>query len=119
MTDTTGDMPWMQPQPPAPEAAPARQPRQKRKPKEAAAPKIRKPRAVKPTVEAAPAPTPKLRKEKAERMAPETVKVSIKDYAEMRVTAYQREFVKLHKILAPIAQKARAQIIAELTKVLG
>lgn len=37
----------------------------------------------------------------------------------MRVTAFQREFVKLHKILAPLPAKVRPQILAELGKVFG
>lgn len=129
MNDTTaGDMPWQQPgafNPAPPAAAPARQPRQKRKPKaEAEPPKVRKPRAVKPETEATPAPASpkkarKPREPKAERAAPETIKIGIKEYAEMRVTAFQREFVKLHKILVGIPGKARTQIIAELQKVFG
>lgn len=100
----------------SPEPAPARPARQKRKAKPEAAPKARKPLEL---LIANPKPVRKPREPKAERAAPETVKISIKDYAEMRVTAFQREFVKLHKILAPISAKARNQIIAELQKVFG
>lgn len=89
---------------------PERQPRQRRAPKATVAETA--PEAVKPKKE-------RKKREPKERVAPDTIKIGIKEYAEMRVTAFQREFVKLHKILAPVPAKARLQIIAELNKVFG
>lgn len=119
MTEVPDMQPWDQPgafNPNPPEVP--KVPRQKRKPREAAAPKApRKPRVA--AAPEAPAEPAKVRKPREAKVEPDTIKIGIKEYAEMRVTAFQREFVKLHKILAPIPGKARTQIIAELQKVFG
>lgn len=121
MTDQpTGEQqPWeahgaFSPTPPKPE----RQPRQRRTRKEpalaapfgkaaeeAAPKKTRKPRAAK--------------KEKAERAAPETIKVTMREYAEMRVGDDAKVFIKLHGILSTLTKGARSKVLAELSKVLS
>lgn len=111
----TGDMPWLQ-EPTAP--APARQPRQQRKPREAAVPaKVRKPRAVKPTG-AAPAPK-QPRAAKPERAAPDTIKVTLKEFAQMRVGDDAKLFLKLHGVLSSAGKASRTKVLAELSKVFG
>lgn len=107
MTDQTPGMPqpWDTPGS-QPSAAPARQPRQQRKPREAKAesaatePKTRKPREAKP--------------------ASDTIAVSIKEFAAMRVgEEHSKLFVKIHGLLGEVGKAARGKLLAELTKVLG
>lgn len=128
MTDqTTGDQPWNLPGAFAPNP-PAREPRQKRKPREAAAPKKeRKPRPVAerhpPGHDGRDLPakkTRKARKEKAERAAPETIKVTMKEYAGMRVGPDDAKlFLKLHGMLSLVSKGTRAKVLGELAKVFG
>jgi len=125
MTDqATGDMPWMQQTAPAIPAA-VREPRQKRLKREAAAPKpSRKPRAAKSPAEAPVAPAPKkprkTKKEKAERAAPDTIKVTLKEYAGMRVGPDDAKlFLKLHGLLSLVSKGTRAKVLGELAKVFG
>jgi len=122
MTDqATGDQPWNQPGAFAPNPPPAREPRQKRKPRAEAAPKVRKPRAAKPPAEAAAPKKPrKARKEKAERAAPDTIKVSLKEFAQMRVGPDDAKlFLKLHNLLSLVSKSTRAKVLGELSKVFG
>lgn len=124
MTDqATGDQPWNQPGAFNPNPPPAREPRQKRKPREAAVPKKeRKPRAAKPPAEAPAAPKKprKAKKEKAERAAPDTIKVTMKEYAGMRVGPDDAKlFLKLHSMLSLVSKGTRAKVLGELAKVFG
>lgn len=131
MTDqTTGEAPWEKPgafQPNAPEPA-AREPRQRRKPREAkaesaapAAPRApRKPRAAAAEADApAPRKPRKAKKAKAERAAPETIKVTMREYAAMRVGDDAKTFIKVHGLLAALSKGARAKMLVELGKVLS
>lgn len=114
MTDATvPDMPdfLRRAAPAAPSAPPAREPRQRRQKKAAEAPpappkekKARKPRAAK--------------KAAKERAAPDTVKVTLKQYADM-VSVEPRVFLKVHSLLSGLGKPARAKVLAELGKVLG
>lgn len=120
----TGDMPWLQ-EPAAP--APARQPRQQRKPREAAAPKPekapRKPRTVSksPLLAAGYGKdmSKKPRAAKAERAAPDTIKVTLKEFAQMRVGDDAKLFLKLHGVLSSAGKASRTKVLAELSKVFG
>ena len=115
MTDATvPDMPdfLRRAAPAAPSAPPAREPRQRRQKKAAEAPpappkekKARKPRAAK--------------KAAKERAAPDTVKVTLKEYAAMRIAPAAKEFVKIHKIMSGVTGLGRAKLLAELQKVFG
>ena len=105
---------------PTTEAPPAREPRQRRKPREAKADKPRKerkPRAAAPAVEPAPRKPRKARKDKVERAAPETIKVTMKEYAVMRVGDDAKTFIKLHGILSDLGKGSRSKLLAELQKV--
>ena len=61
----------------------------------------------------------KKRVAKAEKAAPETIKVTMKEYASMRVGDNAKLFLKVHKLLAGESKSARAVVLAELSKVLG
>lgn len=61
----------------------------------------------------------KKRVAKAEKAAPETIKVTMKEYASMRVGDNAKLFLKVHKMLAGESKSARAAVLAELSKVLG
>lgn len=108
---TAGEAPWAA-QSASAETAPTRQPRQQRKPREA------KPAVAAPEV-APPARKPRKAKEKAERAAPETIKVTMREYAEMRVGDDAKVFIKLHGILSALTKSARTKVLAELSKVFG
>lgn len=117
MTEATGEMPEFLRRAAAPPAdpPPAREPRQRRTNRRAAAPETapekparapRKPRAAK--------------KETKERAAPETIKVTLKEYAVMRVGEDNaKAFLKAHTALMGIVKSSRAKVLDELQKVLG
>jgi hypothetical protein len=114
-TEVTGEMPDFLRRAAAPPAdPPAREPRQRRTSRRAAP---AEPEAAKPT--RAPRKPRAAKKEVKERAAVGTITISVKEYASHRVTAFQREFVKMHKILAPLPAKVRPQILDELKKVFG
>lgn len=106
-TEVPGAQPWDTP--PADPPKPVKQPRQRRAKAEASAPepaRVRKPRAAK--------------AEKKERAAPETIKVTLKEFAAMRVGEDDAKlFLKLHGLLAGASKGARGKLLAELGKVLG
>ena len=125
MTDqTAGNMPWMQSniREEMNTIPPTREPRQKRKPRKPAAaePKRETRRTRDKALESAAAAAPKKpRKPKAERAAPDTIKVTMKEYAEMRVGDDAKTFIKVHGILSDLSKGSRAKVLAELSKVLG
>jgi hypothetical protein len=113
-TEVTGEMPDFLRRAAALPAAdpPAREPRQRRTNRRAAASETppekpaRKPRAAK--------------KEVKERAAPETIKVTLKEFATMRVGEDNaKAFVKVHGLLSELSKGARGKVLAELQKVLG
>lgn len=114
MTEATGEMPEFLRRAAAPPAdpPPAREPRQRRTSRRAAAPETapekparvpRKPRAAK--------------KETKERAAPETIKVDLREYADMRCAPVAKEFLKIHKIMSGVSALARGKLLTELQKV--
>lgn len=114
MTDqATGDMPdFLKRAAAPPEAAPAREPRQRRTTRRTAAPE---------TPSEKPARKPRVAKKEAkERAAPETIKVTLKEFATMRVgEEHAKTFIKVHGLLSELSKGARGKVLAELSKVLG
>lgn len=121
-----GNLPWQSSPIGLSPEAPVREPRQRRKPREeATAPEApaEKPKRGRKPREAA--PEPKMRKPrkaakaKVERAPPETIKVSLKEYAVMRVGEDAKLFLKLHALLSDASKGSRAKVLAEINKVLG
>lgn len=114
MTDQAGGIPdFLQRKPEAPTPPKLeRQPRQRRAPKPTAAETASEPPKPKKPRKARKVPT-------KERSTPETVKVTLKEYAQMRIAPAAKEFVKIHKIMSSVAGIARGKLLAELNKVFG
>jgi len=111
------DTPWEQPSfvPPTSEAPAPRQRRKKAEDKPA-----RQPRKAREPEAATPAPARKPRKPREERPAPETIKVTLKEFAIMRVGEENaKAFLKAHTLLGDLAKGARSKVLVELAKVLG
>lgn len=121
MNDQAPGNAWDQPPANPQTAAPARPPRQKRQPRITAASKpVRTPKVVPPPSEAAPAPKKPRKAKTVERAAPETIKVSLKEFAQMRVGADDAKlFLKLHGLLSLVSKGTRAKVLGELQKVFG
>lgn len=103
MSTEVPGQPWEQSSAPTPESAP-KVPRQKRKARAAtpAPEKVRKPKA-----------------DKIERAAPETIKVTMKEYAAMKVGEDAKAFIKMHGLLSALSKASRAKVLTELQKVFG
>lgn len=115
-TETAGEMPeFLRRTSTAPTEPPAREPRQRRTNRRAAPAETS---ATKP--ERAPRKPRAAKKEVKERTAPDTIKVTLKEYAVMRVGEDNaKAFLKAHAALMGILKGSRGKVLAELQKVLG
>lgn len=128
--NTTPPTNSFQPSPPpgeAPPASPSTAPRRRAGAKKASPAKKRAPKVpkglrevtdadIKAAVAKKRAKKAGKKRAKAAPASPDTIKVSMKEYATMRVGANAKTFLKLHKLLQGVPKGSRASVLAELGK---